>query len=113
MNDVVVDMKITSTEHMNFAFKEKVEKQREWTMVETREKNVAEAVMVPIIISHDRAIHKDSVGRGRTSHRTSRPTGSEWRRVFSYTVSPLLIGSSTRELDLRGVGKSQPIGNGL
>ena len=48
---------------MNDAFKEKDDKYREWATSETREKKVVMAVMVPLIISHDGAIHKDSVRR--------------------------------------------------
>ena len=40
-------MKITSTEEINKAFKEKDEKYREWATKETREKKVSKAVMVP------------------------------------------------------------------
>ena len=60
---VVVDVKVTSTEKMNEAFRERDEKYREWTTKETREKKVAKAVMVPIIVSHDGAVHKDTVRR--------------------------------------------------
>ena len=60
---VVVDVKVTSTEDMEKAFKEKDEKYREWTTRDTREKKVAKAVLVPLILSHDGAIHKDSVRR--------------------------------------------------
>ena len=60
---VVVDVKITSTDKMNDAFKEKDDKYREWTIKETREMKVAKAVMVPLIISHDGAVHKDTVKR--------------------------------------------------
>ena len=60
---VVVDVQVTSTDRMNQAFKEKDEKYRSWTTLETREKKVVKAVMVPIIISHDGAVHKDSVKR--------------------------------------------------
>ena len=42
---------------MNKAFKEKDEKYRVWTTQDTREKKVAKAVMVPIIVSHDGAVH--------------------------------------------------------
>ena len=56
-------MKVTSTEDMDEAFKEKDEKYREWATRETREKKVSKAVMVPLIISHDGAVHKDSVRR--------------------------------------------------
>ena len=48
---------------MNKAFNDKNDKYRMWTIQETREKKVAKAVMVPLIISHDGAIHKDSVRR--------------------------------------------------
>ena len=58
---VVVDVKVTSTDKLNEAFKEKGEKYREWTTRETREKKVSKVVMVPIIISHDRAVHRDTV----------------------------------------------------
>ena len=34
-----------------------------WTTQETREKKVAMAVMVPLIVSHDGAVHKDSIRR--------------------------------------------------
>ena len=60
---VVVDVKVTSTDKMNEAFKEKDEKYRDWATKETREKKVAMAVMVPLIISHDGAVHKDTVRR--------------------------------------------------
>ena len=60
---VVVDVKVTSTEDLNKAFKEKDEKYRQWATCETREKKVAKAVMVPINISHDGAVHNDSVKR--------------------------------------------------
>ena len=60
---VVVDVKVTSTDKMSEAFKEKDEKYRVWATQETREKKVSKVVMVPIIISHDGAVHKDSVRR--------------------------------------------------
>ena len=56
-------MKVTSTDKLNEAFKEKDEKYREWTTRETREKKVGMAVMVPLIISHDGAVHRDTVRR--------------------------------------------------
>ena len=58
-------MKITSTDKMNEAFKEKDEKYREWATKETRESKVVMAVMVPLIISHDGAVHKDTIRRWR------------------------------------------------
>ena len=60
--NVVVDVKITSTDKLNDAFKEKDDKYREWATRETREKKVTNAVMVPSS-SHDGAIHRDSVRR--------------------------------------------------
>ena len=56
---VVVDVKVTSTDDMNKAFKEKDDKYREWATKETQEKKVEKAVMVPLIISHDGAVHRD------------------------------------------------------
>ena len=61
----MVDVKVTSTNEMNDAFTEKDKKYREWTTIETREKKVAKAVMVPLIISHDGAVHRDLVKRWR------------------------------------------------
>ena len=58
---VVVEVKITSTGKMNKAFKEKDEKYRVWATRETREKRVSKAVMVPVIISHDGVVHRESV----------------------------------------------------
>ena len=60
---VVVDVKVTSTDDMNKSFKEKDEKYRVWTTHETRESKVAKAVLVPLIISHDGAVHKDTIRR--------------------------------------------------
>ena len=57
MRKVVVDVTLTSTEEMNEAFKEEDEKYRVWTTHETKETIVAKAVMVPLIISHHRAVH--------------------------------------------------------
>ena len=48
---------------MNESFKEKDEKYRDWATRETREKKVSKAVMVPLIISHDGAVHRDTVKR--------------------------------------------------
>ena len=61
--NVAVDVKVTSTDQMNKAFNQKDDKFRELTTRETREKKVVMAVMVPLIISHDGAVHKDSVRR--------------------------------------------------
>ena len=59
----MVDVKVTSTEKMNEAFREKDEKYRDWATNETRENKVSKAVMVPLIISHDGAVHRDTVRR--------------------------------------------------
>ena len=59
----MVDVKVTSTDQLNKAFREKDEKYREWTTRETRERKVAKVVLVPLIISHDGAVHKDAVKR--------------------------------------------------
>ena len=56
-------MKITSTEDMNKAFNNKNDKYLKWTTMETKEKKVVKAVMVPLIVSHDGAIHRDTVMR--------------------------------------------------
>ena len=63
---MVVDVKITSTDKMNESFKEKDKKYREWATKETRESKVVMAVMVPLIISHDGAIHKDTIRRWKS-----------------------------------------------
>ena len=60
---VVVDVNITSTDKMNKSFKEKDDKYREWATRETREEKVVKAVMVPLIISNDGAVHRDTVRR--------------------------------------------------
>ena len=60
---MVVGVKIASMEKMNESFKEKDDKYREWATKETREKKVVMAVIVPIIISHDGAVHKDTIRR--------------------------------------------------
>ena len=68
---MVVDVKVTSTEDMEKAFKENDDKYQEWATRDTREKKVEKAVMVPLIISNDGVIHNDSVRRWkklRTRH---------------------------------------------
>ena len=44
------DVKVTSTEEMNKAFREKDGKYREWSTKATWEKSVAKATMVPLIV---------------------------------------------------------------
>ena len=75
---VVVDVKVTSTDKMSEAFKEKDEKYRVWATQETREKKVSKVVMVPIIISHDGAVHKDTVRRWKDF---SRDIQVDWVRM--------------------------------
>ena len=58
-----MDVQITSSEDMNKAFNEKNDKYLKWTTKETKEKKVVKAVMVPLIVSHDGAVYKDSVRR--------------------------------------------------
>ena len=48
---------------MNDAFREKDDKYREWATQETLEKKVGIVVMVPLIISPDGTVHKDTVKR--------------------------------------------------
>ena len=60
---VVVDVKVTSTEDMNKDFRVNDDKNREWVTGETWEKKARKAVIVPLIISHDGAVHNDSVRR--------------------------------------------------
>ena len=60
---VVVDVKVTSTDQSNKAFNENDDKYRNWATEETREKKVGKVVMVPLIISHDGAVHSDTVRR--------------------------------------------------
>ena len=74
-------MKVTSTEDLNKAFKEKDEKYRVWATSETQEKKVGMAVMVPLIISHDGAVHKDTVKKWKDFAPTSRSTGCGWHRA--------------------------------
>ena len=75
---VVVDVKITSTDSLNKAFKEKDEKYREWATLETREKKVSKVVMVPLIIFHDGAVHRDSVRRWKDFAPDIQP---DWARM--------------------------------
>ena len=59
---VVVDVKITSSEDLNKVSREKDEKYHEWATLETRENEVANAVM-GTLISYDGAVHRDTVRR--------------------------------------------------
>ena len=60
---IVVDMKVTSTDVVNGSFTEKDDKYRVWATSETWEKKVSKVMMVPLIISHDGAVHRASVRR--------------------------------------------------
>ena len=48
---------------MSKAFKEKDVKYREWATKDMREKKVGKVVIVALIVSHNGAVHKDSVRR--------------------------------------------------
>ena len=69
-----MDVKVTSSDKMNEAFREKDDKYREWATKETQEKKVAKVVMVPLIISHDGAVHRDTVRRWKDFF----PRTSKW-----------------------------------
>ena len=60
---VAVDVMVTSTNVMNKAFKIKDDKYRERATKDTREKKVMMAMMVPMLISHDGAVHRDTIRR--------------------------------------------------
>ena len=83
---VVVDVKVTSTDNMNWAFLEKDDKYRLWATRETREKNVAKAVLVPLIVSHDSAVHRDTVRRWKDFAQTSRGWVRMAQNVIRYNV---------------------------
>ena len=92
----VVDGKVISTDKMNEAFREKDDKYRVWATREMQEKKVAKAVMVPLIISHDGAVHKDTVRRWKDF---APDTRIDWvkmaQNVLRYNV--VIVGSfSTR-----------------
>ena len=93
---VVVDVKVTSTDRMNEAFKEKDEKYREWATRETREKKVSMAVMVPVIISHDGAVHKNTVKRWKASLLISMSIGYGWHNTCFDSTLLSSEGSSTK-----------------
>ena len=84
---VVVEVKITSTDKLNEAFKEKDEKYREWATKETREKKVAKAVMVPSSSPMMGQSTRNRSDGGETSHQTSRLTGCGWPRTSCATTS--------------------------
>ena len=69
-------MMITSTVKMNDAFREKEDKYSVWATRETREKKVAKAVMVALIISHDGAYIMTLLEDEKSLHPTSRSTWS-------------------------------------
>ena len=92
----MVDVKVTSTDKMNDAFKEKDEKYREWTIRETREKKVSKAVMVHLIISHDGAVHKDTIRRWKDFAPDIQVDWCGWHRTSCTTTSSLLGSFSIR-----------------
>ena len=83
---VGVDVKVTSTDKMNEAFRGKDDKYREWATKETREKRVTKSVMFSLIISHDGAVHNDSVRRWKNFAPTSRSTGCGWSKMTRATM---------------------------
>ena len=62
----------------NIVFNEKDENYREGTMKETGEKNDVKALMFPLILSHDGAVHKDIVRRWKDF---SPDNQSDWVRM--------------------------------
>lgn len=92
----MVDVKVTSTDKMNDAFKEKDEKCREWATRETREKKVMMAVMVPLIVSHDGAIHKDAITRWKNFASDIQVDWVRIARVCCATTLSLWANSSIR-----------------
>ena len=84
---VVVDEKITSTDKMNESFKEKDEKYRVWATHETREKKVSKVVVVPLIISHDGAVHTDT---GRRWNDFSRDIKVDWVIMAHHVLRTML-----------------------
>ena len=106
---VVVDVKITSTDQMNKAFKEKDDKYREWATKDTREKKVVMAVMVPLIISHDGAVHRDTIRRWKNF---APDIQVDWVRmaqsVLRYNVVIVSKVFQQGELGLRSVEKREP-----
>ena len=96
-------MKITSTDKMNEAFKEKDEKYREWATKETRESKVVMAVMVPLIISHDGAVHKDTIRRGRNF---APDIKVDWVRMAQNVLryNDVIVGKSS----IKGAGSPKP-----
>ena len=93
---VVVDVKVTSTDKMNEAFREKDEKYREWATKETRETKVVKAVMVPLIISHDGAVRMDTVRQWNDFAPDIKVTGCGWHRVCCATMMSLSESSLIR-----------------
>ena len=101
---VVVDVKVTSTDKMNGSFMKKDEKYRMWTIHETREKKEDKVVMVPLIVSHDGAVHKDTIRRWKNF---APDIKVDWVRmaqnVFRYNV--LIVGKFFQrgQLDIRSM----------
>ena len=84
---MAVDVKVTSSDDMAKAFNEKDHTYRMWTVQETREKKAWKAGMVPLIFSHDGAVHKESVKRWKDiTPETSLWTGCGWPKVCYATT---------------------------
>ena len=99
---MVVDVKVTSTEKKNKAFREN-KIPRLGDQRDTRKKKVRKAVVVPIIISHDGTSTKTQSDDGRTLHPTSRSTGCEWHKM-SFAIMWSLSGRSST----KGAGSPRP-----
>ena len=110
---VVVDVKVTSTDKMNEAFKEKDEKYPEWATKETREKKVVMAVMAPLIVSHDGAVHKDTVWR-RKNLGSGHPGGlcNDGAKRAALQCGDCREILQQRELGLRGMEERESRGMG-
>ena len=107
---VVVDVKVTSTDKMNEAFKEKDGKYREWATKDTREKKVVKAVMVPLVVSHDGAVHRDTDRRWKNFASTSRLTGADGVEHHALQRRDRREIFQQGELGLRGVENGAPRG---
>ena len=105
---VVVDVKTTSSDNMDEVFREKDDKYRVWTTQETMEKKVGKAVMVPLIISRDGAVHKDTVRRWKSF---APDIKVDWvpmaQNVLRYNV--VIVGKFfNRQLGVRSVEERAP-----
>ena len=90
---------------MNDAFLEKDEKYGEWATRETRENKVGMAVMVCIIISHEEAVHNDTVKMWKD---ISPDNKVDWVRMAQSDLrfNDVVVGSSSTG----GAGSPRPGG---